>query len=42
MVHHAHKLENTTLEQDTYELLCLDLLLISDNSDSFSPDTEEI
>ena len=36
MVHHAHKLEDTTLEEDTCELLCLDLLLISDNTDCLS------
>ena len=35
MEHHAHKLENTTLEQDTCELLCLDLLFVSDNADCF-------
>ena len=36
MVYHAHKLEDTNLEEDTCELLCLDLLFISDNTDCFS------
>ena len=35
MVHHAHKLADTTLEEDTCELLCLDSLFISDNTDCF-------
>ena len=42
MVYHAHKLADTTLEEDTCELLCLDLLFISDNTDCFSLDTEGV
>ena len=38
MAHHAHKLAGTTLEEDTYELLCLDSLFISDNIYCFSLD----
>ena len=42
MVHHAHKLADATMEEDTCELLCLDLLFISDKTDCFSLDIEEI
>ena len=42
MVHHAHKLANTTLEEETYELLCLESLFISDHTDCFSLDIKEI
>ena len=42
MAHHTHKLADTSLEEDTGELLCLDSLLISDHTDCFSLDTEEI
>ena len=42
MVHQAHKLANTTLEEDTCKLLCLDELLILDNTDCFSLDIEKI
>ena len=42
MAHHTHKLSNTTLEEDTCEILCLFLLLISDNTYCFFPDMEEI
>ena len=40
--HHYHKLENTTLEEDTCEILCLDSLLISDSADCLSLDIENI
>ena len=33
IVHNSHKLADTTLEEDTCELLCLDYLFISDNTD---------
>ena len=36
MAHHAHKLADTTLEEDTCELPCLDSLFISDNTDCLS------
>ena len=42
MVHHTRKLSDTTLEEDTCELLCLDLLFISYQTDCFSIDMEEI
>ena len=42
MVHHAHKLADTTLEEDTCELLCLDLLFIWDNTDCLYFDIKEI
>ena len=42
MVHHSHKLSDTTMEEDTCELMCMDLLLISDNTDCFSLDIENI
>ena len=42
MVYHAHKLADTTLEEDTCENMCLDLLFISDNTDCFSLEIEEI
>ena len=32
MVHHDHKLADKTLEENTCQLLCLDLLFISDNT----------
>ena len=38
MVHHAHKLADTTLEEDTCEFLCMCSLFISDNIDFFSLD----
>ena len=31
MENHNHKLADTTLEEDTCEVMCQDLLLISDN-----------
>ena len=40
--HHANKLENKTLEEDTCKLLCLYLLLIFDNTDCFYIYIEEI
>ena len=36
MAHHAHKLADTNLEEDNCEIMCLDLLLLSDNTDFFS------
>ena len=42
MVHHPHKLADKTLEEDTCELLCLDLFFIFDNTDCFSLDIEDI
>ena len=42
MVHHTHKLTYNTLEEDTCELLCLDLLFIYDNTNYLSPDKEGI
>ena len=42
MVHRTHKLADTTLEEDTCELLCLDSFFISDNTDCFSLNIEEI
>ena len=42
MVYHTNKLADKTLEEDTCELLCPDLLLIYDNTDCFSLNIEEI
>ena len=42
MVHHAHKLSYTTLEEETCELLFLELLFISDNTGCFSLNIKEI
>ena len=42
MVHHAHKLVDVTLEKDICELLCLDLLFISDKAYCLSLDIKEI
>ena len=42
MVHHSHKWADTIMEEDTCELLCLDSLFISDSTDCFSLDIEEI
>ena len=42
MAHHVLKLANTTLEEYICELLCLHLSFISDNTDCFYLDTEEI
>ena len=42
MAHHTHKLSHTTLEEDTCKLLCLDLLLLSDNTDCFYLEIEKI
>ena len=42
MAHHARKLAYTTIEEYTCELLCVDFLLIYDNTDFFSLDIEEI
>ena len=42
MAHHAHKLDHTALEEETYELLFLDSLLISYNTDCFSLEVEGI
>ena len=38
MAHHARKLSDTTIEEYTCELLCVDLLLIYYNKDYFSLD----
>ena len=38
MAHQAHKLADTALDEGTYELMCLDSLLISDDTDCFSLD----
>ena len=38
MDHHAHNLVDTTMEEDTCELLCLNSLFISDDIDCFSLD----
>ena len=40
--HHSYKLADTTLEEDTCELLCLYLLFISDHTYCFSLEIEEI
>ena len=42
MVHHAHKLSDTALEEDTCELFCLDSLFITDNTEFLSLDIEDI
>ena len=42
MVHHAHQLSDTALEEDTCELLCLESLFISNNTYCFSLDINEI
>ena len=42
MTHHVYKLEDTTMVEDTCELLFLDSLLISDNTDCFYLEIEEI
>ena len=42
MAHHAHKLADTTLEEDTCQLLCLNSLFIFDNTDFFPLGIEEI
>ena len=42
MVRHAHTLADTITEEDTCEILCLDSLLISDSTDCFSLDIEDI
>ena len=42
MVHRTHKLLDTTIEEDTCEILCLGLLLISGNTDCLYLDIEEI
>ena len=42
MIHRTHKLLDTTIEEDTCEILCLGLLLISDNTDCLYLDIEEI
>ena len=42
MAHHSHKLVNTTLEEDTCGLLCMDLLFVFDNTNCFSLNMEEI
>ena len=42
MLHHTHKLADTESEEDTYVLLCMDSLLIYDNTDCFSLNIEEI
>ena len=38
MAHHYHILEDITMEEYTCELLCLDSLFVSDNTDCFSLD----
>ena len=40
--HHTHKLKNTTLEKYTCENLYLESLLITDNTDYFCLNIEEI
>ena len=40
MVHHTNKLSDTTMEEYTYEFLCLDSLFISDSTYCFSLDIE--
>ena len=42
MAYHTHKLVDTTLEEDIYELLFLDSLFISNNTGCFSLDIDEI
>ena len=42
MVRQSHKLSDTTLEEDTCEIMCLDPLLIYDNTDFLSLDIEDI
>ena len=42
MAHHYHILEDITMEEYTCELLCLDSLFVSDNTDCFSLDMEDI
>ena len=42
MAHYTHKLSYTNMEEDICEILCLDLLFISDNTDCFSLDIEVI
>ena len=42
MAYHTHKLSDTTLEEETCEFLCLELLLISYNAYFISLDIEEI
>ena len=42
MGHRAHKLADTTLEENTCELMCLHSLFISGNTDCFSLDIEGI
>ena len=42
MSHHAHKSADTTLEEDTWEIMCLDSLYTYNNTDYFYLDKEEI
>ena len=42
MVHYVHKLADSNLEEDTCELLRLDSLFISNNTDYFSHNIEDI
>ena len=42
ITYYAHKLADKTLEEDTCELLCLNSWFISDNTDCFSVNIEEI
>ena len=42
MAHHADKLADTTMEEDTCEILYLDSLLISNNTECFYLDIEDI
>ena len=42
MVRHSHKLADTIMEEDTCELLCLELLFISDNTYCLSLDIKKI
>ena len=42
MSQHTHKLADTTMEEDTCELLCLDSLFIYDNTDCLSLDIEDL
>ena len=42
MAHHDHKLTDTTMEENTCKLLCLDSLFISGNIECFCLDIEDI
>ena len=38
MAHRAHKLADTTPEEDTCDIMCMDLLFVYDKTDCFSLD----